>query len=475
MPRQLDQKGAARLREHVESIGVEVHLTRRTERIESLLGGRLKVHFSNADPQEVDVLVVAAGVRPNDGLAQEAGLLCGPRGGIAVNGTLETSTSDIYAIGECAAFRDHVYGLVAPCYRMAETLADRLLGGDAEFGGADESAELKLLGVQVVTLGRAIGQSTSGIVLAQEDDQAYRKLIIEQGKVVGAACVGPWEELPQVRQAIHKQKMLWPIQRARFRRTGSPWTPGGAIPVQHWPADAVVCSCIGVTRGRISEVTAEGESSLQQVIETTKASTACGSCQSLVCELVSGEAVAVATPGAKTMLVASIGAAILTMIMVMIPPVRLATSVQDSWRDIDVLWRDDFARQVTGYITLTLITLGMLFSLRKRIGWFSLGSYAFWRSVHGVLGLGALAAIAVHTGFRLGENLNFMLAVVFLGVAALGSLAGILSGLESRSTGATTMAIRRWRPRLTKLHTWLFWPLPALVALHIFSFYWFTD
>ena len=475
MPRQLDRQAAVRLRTHVESMGVEVHLVRRTERIESLDQGRLRISFENAEASEVDILIVAAGVRPNDRLAIEAGLQSGERGGISVGETLQTSDANIFAIGECASFRGHVYGLVAPCYRMAETLAERLLGQKASFAGADESAELKLLGVQVVTLGRAIGESGVGIVLSQEDETAYRKIILEQGKVVGAACVGPWEELPQIRQAIEKQKMLWPIQRARFRRTGSPWTPGGAIPIHQWPSDAVVCSCLGVTRGRISEVVRDGALSLDQIVAQTNASTACGSCRSLVCQLAGGQAKLEVTTANKVMLAASLLAAIFTLFFMIVPPLPFATSVQDSWREVDWLWRSDFARQVTGYTTLGLTALGLLFSLRKRMGWFPFGSYAFWRGVHGILGAAVLVAVAIHTGLRLGENLNFLLGVVFLAVAFIGSVAGIASGLESRVTGANAMLVRRWRPRLTTLHKWLFWPLPALVILHVLSFYWFRD
>ena len=339
MPRQLDHDAAIRLRAHVESIGVDVHLVRRTERIKATADGGLIIDFSNADSQNIDVLIIAAGVRPNDAIAKDAGLRLGERGGIAVNQSLETSDPNIFAIGECAAFADHIYGLVAPCYRMAETLAQRLSGQDALFHGADESAELKLMGVQVVTLGRAIGQSTSGIVLSQEDDDAYRKLIIEQGKVVGAACVGPWVDLPQVRQAIHRQKMLWPIQRARFKKTGSPWISDGSMTVHQWPADAIVCSCMGISRGVISTAIEQGSDSIEQIAEVTKASTACGSCKSLVCELVGGDTARQAVPGAKTMLAASIVAAIFTLLVLALPPVQMATSVQSAWRKIDVLWR----------------------------------------------------------------------------------------------------------------------------------------
>ncbi|TWU50837.1 Nitrite reductase [NAD(P)H] [Rubripirellula tenax] len=475
MPRQLDRDGAARLKQHVESMGVDVHLVRRTQSIEPDGSGGLSIRFGNADPIDVDVLIIAAGVRPNDSLARGSGLALGPRGGIAVDACLQSSDPNVFAIGECCSFRDHIYGLVAPCYRMADVLANRLSGNDVVFRGADESAELKLLGVQVVTLGRAIGESTEGIVLAHRDEHSYRKLILERGKLVGAACVGPWDTVPQIRHAITKQKMIWPLQRTRFLRTGSPWAPGDSLPVFQWPADTIVCSCMGITRGQISQAIADGAVSEEEIAHVTSASTACGSCRSLVCEMVGGDATQIPAPGSTTMLFASITAGVLAILYITFPAPSFATSVTDSWRKIDVLWRDDFPRQVSGYTTLGLTLIGLVFSLRKRMQWFQFGSYAFWRSVHAVLGVLVIACVAIHTGLRMGENLNFLLASTFLGVAAIGSLAGIASGLESRTSGTAAVLVRRWRPRLTRLHTWLFWPLPALVVLHVVSFYWFSD
>lgn len=475
MPRQLDHDAAAKLKRHVESIGVDVHLVRRTESIESTDDGGLRLTFANADPMDVQILIIAAGVRPNDSLARQAGLAIGPRGGVVVDGRLQTSDPNIFAIGECCSFRDHVYGLVAPCFRMADVLADRFLGREASFDGADESAELKLLGMQVVTLGRAIGESAGGIVLAHGGTDSYRKVILENGCLVGAACVGDWDELPQVRQAIAKQARVWPMQRIRFRKTGLIWPAGSSLAVAQWPADAIVCSCIGVTRGQISGAIASGASDADSIRQATRASTACGSCHALVCELAGAAPITKSIPGTKSMLAASMVAAAMVVVFLVAPPISFATSVQDAWRNVDVLWRDDTARQVTGFSTLGLTLLGLVFSLRKRWDWFRFGSYAFWRAAHGVLGAAVLISVAVHTGLRMGENLNFILAVVFLSVAGLGALAGVASSMEAKSTGGRAIFIRKWRPRLTTLHLWLFWPLPALIAMHILSFYWFTD
>ncbi|MEM9586147.1 MAG: FAD-dependent oxidoreductase [Planctomycetota bacterium] len=476
MPRQLDADGAHLLKDHVESLGLHVHLVRRTSRIESSQGGQLNVEFENASPLTVDLVIVAAGVRPNDQLARQSGLELGQRGGIAVADTLETSDPRIHAIGECASYRQHVYGLVAPCYRMADVLAERLAGESTRFRGADESAELKLLGVQVAVLGKAIGQSTAGVVLTQSEGSTYRKLILEQGRVVGASCVGTWDELPQVRQAIDRQSRLWPHQRIRFRKTGKPWAPGGVLPIHAWPADSVVCSCLNITRGTLSAVIEQGVTEPAMIAEQTGASTACGSCKSLVCELAGARPQeARDVPGAKLMLAASVVSALLLVAWMLAPSIKFADSVQSAWRSIDILWRSDLARQITGFTTVGLTVVGMVFSLRKRTKWFQFGTYGWWRAAHGTLGVAVLAAVAIHTGLRLGENLNFVLGVVFLLTIALGAIAGVLSGIENRVTGGTALWVRRMRPLLSRWHLWAVWPLPALIVFHVISFYWFSD
>nr|WP_231602741.1 FAD-dependent oxidoreductase [Neorhodopirellula pilleata] len=475
MPRQLDSEAAKRLKSHVESLGVAVHLVRRTESIEPIEDGRLSIQFANADPLEVDVMIIAAGVRPNDSIARSAGLAVGPRGGIVVDETLRTSDPKIYAIGECTSYRDHVYGLVAPCYRMADVLAARLSGEELRFQGADESAELKLMGVDVATLGRTIGESTDGIVLKYEDESGYRKLLIERGRIVGASCIGPWEDLPMIRHAIHERSRLWPWQRKRFLQTGSPWTSEGALPVAQWPADSVICSCLSVNKSTIVSLIDQGICDIPTISQRCGAASACGSCRPLVSELAGAPSSDTRVPGATTMLVASLIAVAMGWVWMLMPSLELASSVQSSWRSVDVLWRDDLARQITGFSLLGLTLVGLIFSLRKRMAWFQWGSYGTWRAIHGILGTAVLIGLAVHTGLKLGSNLNFVLGVCFIAAGVLGGVAGIASSCESRTTGQAAMWLRKWRPRLTQIHLWVTWPLPALVVLHVISFYWFGD
>ena len=297
MPRQLDAAAAKLLKQQVTSMGVGVHLVRRIQAIEKWSSG-LQVKFFNAEDLHCDVLIIAAGVRPNDSLAADAGLEIGPRRGVVVDDQLRTSDPSIYAIGECASFRDHVFGLVAPCYRMADVLAQRLAKQPSRFDGADESAELKLLGVRVATIGRVLDDSPGGVVLTHHCENGYRKIILEKGRIVGASCVGDWDELPQIRQAIHRGTKLRSWHRKRFDQTGSPWVPGGSLPVAQWPGDAIICSCLSVNKSTIARVIGEGATCVQDVATNCGAGTACGSCRALVAELTGGTSESVRTPGA---------------------------------------------------------------------------------------------------------------------------------------------------------------------------------
>ena len=152
MPRQIDDAGSQLLVRKIEDLGVQVHLQRATQNF--LGNGKVDgMEFSDGARLEVDMVIVSAGIRPRDELARACGLEVGHRGGISVNDRLQTSDSDIYAIGEAALHRGMVYGLIAPGWDMAEVAAARLVGRDVSFTGADMSTKLKLMGVDVASFG----------------------------------------------------------------------------------------------------------------------------------------------------------------------------------------------------------------------------------------------------------------------------------------------------------------------------------
>ena len=129
-----------------------------TQSIEPTADGTLVVTLSDGTVVDAGVVVFAAGVRPRDELASAAGLAIAERGGVLTDFTCATADPNVYAIGEVAAIEGRCYGLVAPGYTTAEVVADRLLGGEAEFPGADLSTKLKLLGVDVASFGDAHGR-----------------------------------------------------------------------------------------------------------------------------------------------------------------------------------------------------------------------------------------------------------------------------------------------------------------------------
>lgn len=158
MAQQIDEAGGALLARMVTELGINVHVGTGTECIEAIEGShRMQVRLSDGQLIDAGVVIFAAGIRPRDELARAADLAIAERGGVLTDLACRTSDPDIFAIGEVAAIDGRCYGLVGPGYTSAEVVADRLLDGVAEFGEADLSTKLKLLGVDVASFGDAMG------------------------------------------------------------------------------------------------------------------------------------------------------------------------------------------------------------------------------------------------------------------------------------------------------------------------------
>lgn len=473
MPRQLDRQCSDVLQDRVERMGVNVHLTKRTESIERH-GDYLVIRYDSGETLAVDMVVISAGIRPRDELAREAGLEVGDRGGIVVNDALLTSDPNIYAIGECASHRGTVYGLVGPCYQMARALAARLLGGTEVFSGADQDAKLKLLGVDVSTFGEPIGQAVGARVVTADTGKAIRKLLIRDHRVIGALGVGEWPEADRVRVAVSELRQLWGWQVRRFQSTGRLWNEEITDDVSQWPAAAMICSCLQVKHSDLTTACQQGCSSVEMLAERTGASTVCGSCKPLLAQMVgkAGDAVE-AVAGWRGLLAASVTAIVLIALMKLIGPIEFSDSVVSTRAKIDFFWRDDFAKQVSGYTLLGITVLSLLFSMRKRIKRIRWGAFGTWRMAHGILGVVTLAGVLAHTGMHWGSNLNFWLMFCFIGVNLIGGFTGLVASLEARVSGGTALMLRQWRPRITLVHILVFWPLPILIAAHIFSIYYY--
>ena len=232
------------------------------------------------------MVVFSAGIRARDDLARACGLEIGPRGGIVVNDACRTSDPHIYAIGECALAQGQIWGLVAPGYAMANVVADRIMGGSSEFGGADLSAKLKLLGVEVASFGDAHGRAAGAqdIVFKDLVTNVYKARALGRRQARAGRHPDRRREFVRLARADDVEQDAGPRE---TRRSDPPRAGRGggssALGVGAMPDAAVICSCNNVTKGRISLAIAEnGLTEVGAVKACTKAGTSCGGCATLV-------------------------------------------------------------------------------------------------------------------------------------------------------------------------------------------------
>ena len=288
---QLDEGGSSLLRDKIEALGVTVHTSTATELIDEVEDGRLRMRFKDDKELITDLIVFSAGIRPQDTLANAAGLELGERGGIVIDNQCRTSDKDIFAIGECALFDNRIFGLVAPGYTMARTAVSLLCGEAAEFNGADMSTKLKLLGVEVGSIGDAHGRTEGSAAITFVDEQTgiYKRMITDSKgkKLRGAVLVGDTGDYDTLLQyhlndldlPDHPEQLILPA-------------PDGAVPAlgaDALPSTATICSCHNVSKGDIVGVVQGGCCSLGEVKEATKASTGCGGCAALLKNVVDSE------------------------------------------------------------------------------------------------------------------------------------------------------------------------------------------
>ena len=302
MPRQIDDAGSRLLVKKIEELGVRVHLQKATREIVG--NGKVEaIQLADGPPLPVEMVVVSAGIRPRDELARKCGLAVGDRGGVVVDDNLRTSDDHIYAIGEVALHRGMVYGLVAPGYEMAETLAANLTGATRTFTGADLSTKLKLMGVNVAsfgdtsdgapggapsTLGRGRG-TTQPVTFEDPFRGVYKKLwFSSDGKrLLGGILVGDAADYGTL-VGLYKSEGPLPVAPSDLVRGGGSGSP--AVKATDLSDIVQICSCNNVSKGRICCAIREGQfDTVGQVKSATKAGTGCGGCIPLVTELLHAE------------------------------------------------------------------------------------------------------------------------------------------------------------------------------------------
>ena len=431
-------------------------------------GSALRLEFDDGSEVDASFALITSGIRPRDDLARNAELRCDLFGGIEINEKLETSDPDIYAIGECARFKGFTYGLVAPGYDMANVLAERLAGRSAAFEGATVATRLKSSRVHLSLLGESAISDPLLPPLLLRSATTMRRLVLRKGRVVGASILGEWEELPALQEAVAKGARIASRQQQRFLEGESVW-PGQLVDIRTWPDDAVVCTCTGVTCKTLRRAYDDGCTTLDALCTRTGASSVCGTCRPLIATIVGGPT---RRPLVRPKPLIGFGAAALiaSFLHLLLPPVPLLTKLGDGVQ-YDILWRSAVAKQASGFCLLALfLVTGLGFSLRKRWKLTSLGCFDKWRVAHVVLGVSCLVGAFIHTGWRLGHNLDFALMLTFLLASVAGAVASLCLGVEARVSPARAVA---WRRSWTRIHLWLLWPLPVLLLFHVVKVYYF--
>ncbi len=289
---QLDDDGASMLQKKIAALGVRVHTARQTVEITDGEQLQHKLCFTDGTELETDLVLFSAGIRPRDELAASAGLEKGPRGGIVIDDYCQTSDPSVSAIGECALWQGKIFGLVAPGYQMARCLADRLAEKATAFSGADMSTKLKLLGVEVASVGDAHGATPGSQSYQWIDGPAriYKKIVVsEDGKtLLGAVLVGDSSDYSDLLQRMlnaiplpaNPESLILPVSEG-----GAPAGVGVAL----LPESAQICSCHNVSKGDISDAVRGGCTDMNALKSCTRAGTGCGGCVPLLKQVMEHE------------------------------------------------------------------------------------------------------------------------------------------------------------------------------------------
>jgi nitrite reductase (NADH) large subunit len=284
MNQQLDDQAASILRGVLEGLGVQVHLGKITQAIlgEDKVRGLV---FADGTTLDCDLVVVSTGIQPNSWIAAQCGLSV-ERAIVVDNQLRSPDDSDIYVVGECAQHRGMVYGLVAPLWEQAKVLAEHITGRDPQAGyyGSKLATKLKVMGVELASMGIADAERPDDEVvqLAEPKRGRYKKLVIRDGRLVGAILLGDLDKAAFLGQAFEKNSALPEERLSMLFNLGG---PGNKTTFDEMPADCQVCNCNGVSKAAVGDCVTAGKRTALSVMQATRAGMGCGACKKLVSDL----------------------------------------------------------------------------------------------------------------------------------------------------------------------------------------------
>ena len=282
---QLDTTGGLMLRHAMEAMGIKVLLETATS---AVLGeGKVTgLRFKDGSELACDMLVVAAGIRPNKEIGVRAGLTV-ERAIVTDDHMRSVDDMNVYVVGECAQHRGQVYGLVAPLWDQAKVFAEHVTGLNlkAAYHGSKLATKLKVMGVELASMGITDPKEERDemIQFTEPKKGTYKKLIVRDGRLVGAILMGDISKAAYLMQAYDRDS---PLPDERLSLMFDIGTPSQKVTMDEMPADAQVCNCNGISKGAIGACVAAGKRTPSAVMDATRAGKGCGSCKSLVKELV---------------------------------------------------------------------------------------------------------------------------------------------------------------------------------------------
>ncbi|MGE6571424.1 nitrite reductase large subunit NirB [Psychrobacter namhaensis] len=294
---QLDAAGGEILKRKIEALGVTVLTGKNTQEILSTASSvdnndsYLTMQFTDGSSLDTDMIVFSAGIRPQDGIIKnnpECRIALGARGGILIDEQCRTNAEHVYAIGECAVWNNQVFGLVAPGYSMASICAAQIAGNQEQrFTGADMSTKLKLMGVDVGSIGDAHGAADNSLSYLYQNpaEGIYKKLVTtaDNKRLLGAVLVGDTEDYNNLLQLYlndidlpaHPESLILPNVEKPM------------MGIDNLPDTATICSCYNVSKGAICCAVENGAYSISDIKTVTSAGTGCGGCAPMVKDTVS--------------------------------------------------------------------------------------------------------------------------------------------------------------------------------------------
>lgn len=284
---EVDQGGGFAVNAAIRQAGIEIETGAFISTINRDSQGRVvSVSVANGMGDEADVKVIpadivmmAAGIRPNDQIARDAGLDVGERGGLIVGPNCQSQDPKIWAIGEVACVLGRTWGLVAPANQMAEAVAANLTGGDVTLEEFDVATKLKFSGLEVAGFGDRKGATKNclEIVYADPARGLYQKIVTsaDAKTLLGGVFVGDTAPYDSLKPLLGRELPAEPS--AYLSASG-----GDGVPDTELPDDAILCSCNNVTFGTIRECVHEGNHDVPSIKKCTTAGTQCGNCVPMI-------------------------------------------------------------------------------------------------------------------------------------------------------------------------------------------------